>query len=124
MPEIGSRVALDNGVRIPLFQRSRSSSMTKVFFRLVPCPQAEWEGEPYLNFVLDLFHEQKRPGFRERFFLAQSENSADLIVILEPATFKTKEYAKVLWSMESIDQRSARVYTVNYDDAPLAYLPG
>jgi Exostosin family. len=124
MPEIGARVALDNGVRVPLFQRSRSCSMTKVFFTLVPCPQAEWEGEPYLNFVLDLFHKQKRPGFTERFFLAQSENSADLIVILEPATFKTKEYAEVLWSMESINQRSARVHTINYDDAPLAYLPG
>jgi exostosin family protein len=98
--------------------------MTKVFFTLVPCPQAEWEGEPYLNFVLDLFHEQKRPGFKELFSLAQSETSADLIVILEPATFKTKEYAEVLWSMESINDCSARVFTVNYDDAPVAYLPG
>jgi Exostosin family len=124
MPEIWSRVALDNGVQIPLFQRSPSSSMTEVFFTLVPCPQAEWEGEPYLNFVLDLFHEQKTPGFKEHFSLAQSESSADLIVILEPATFKTKEYAKVLWSMKSVNQCSAQVYTVNYDDAPLAYLPG
>jgi exostosin family protein len=98
--------------------------MTKIFFTLVPCPQAEWEGEPYLNFVLDLFHEQKQPGFTDLFSLARSENSADLIVVLEPATFKTKEYAEVLWSMESINQCSARVYTINYDDAPLAYLPG
>lgn len=30
--------------------------MTKVFFALVACAQAEWEGEPYRNSVLDLFH--------------------------------------------------------------------
>jgi hypothetical protein len=47
--------------------------MTKVFFELVPCAQAEWEGEAYRNFVLELFHQQKTPGFNKRFGLAQSE---------------------------------------------------
>jgi hypothetical protein len=98
--------------------------MTKVFFTLVPCAQAEWEGDPYRDFVLDLFDRQKAPGFKARFSLAQDEDSADLIVVLEPLSFKTKEYAKVLWSMRSINRYPSRVLTINQDDAPLPYLPG
>ncbi len=46
-------------------------STTKVYFTLVPCAQAEWEGEPYLNFVLDLFQRQKMPGFHQRYSLVE-----------------------------------------------------
>jgi Exostosin family len=98
--------------------------MTKVFFTLVPCAQAEWEGEPYLNFVLDLFRRQGIPEFSERYCLSRDEDSADLIIVLEPVSFKTKEYAEVLRSMRSINCCSTRVFTINQDDGPLPFLPG
>jgi hypothetical protein len=98
--------------------------MTRVFFTLVPCPQAEWEGEPYRNFVHDLFQRQKGPEFHNRYCLAHDEDSADLIIILEPVSFKTKEYGKVLWSIGSVKCYPTRVFTINQDDAPLAFLPG
>jgi hypothetical protein len=98
--------------------------MTKVFFTLVPCPQAEWEGEPYRNFVLNLFHQQKAVEFQQKYSLARDEDSADLIVILEPASFKTKEYAKVLWTMRAVNLYPTRLFTINQDDAPLAFFPG
>jgi exostosin family protein len=98
--------------------------MIQVFFTLVACHQAEWEGEPYRNFVLDLFHRQKAPDFRKRYGLAQDTDSADVVVVLEPMSFKTKEYAKALRSIHSINRCPGRVFTINQDDAPLAFLPG
>jgi len=99
-------------------------STTKVYFTLVPCAQAEWEGEPYLNFVLDLFQRQKMPGFHQRYSLVEDVDSADLIAVLEPVAFKTKEYQNVLWSMRPVNRCPNRIFTINQDDAPLAFLPG
>jgi hypothetical protein len=98
--------------------------MTKVFFSLVPCPQAEWEGECYLSFVKNLFHGQVLSRFAERFSLADDEEHADLIVILEPVSFKSKPYGDVLRSMPCVERDPMRVFTINCDDGPLPFLPG
>jgi hypothetical protein len=98
--------------------------MTKVLFTLVPCPQAEWEGEPYRKFVLDLFHRQAPSGFAERYALANDAESADLAVVLEPASFKTEAYRNVLLGMQLVQDYPEKIFTINYDDAPLAFLPG
>jgi Exostosin family len=98
--------------------------MTKVFFSLVPFPQAEWEGESYRNFVLDLFSRQTAPRFAEQYCLAEDEDSADLIVVLEPISFKSRVYGAVLRSMRCIERDPTRVFTINYDDGPLPFLPG
>jgi Exostosin family len=95
-----------------------------VCFQLVPCSQADWEGDVYRNFVLDLFYRQSATGFATRYAVTDGVESADLIVILEPNMFKTRAYASLLWSMRAIQAYPARVFTINYDDAPLAFLPG
>src|SRR5271166_149639 len=95
-----------------------------VYFQLVPCSQADWEGDVYRNFVLGLFYRQSATGFATRYAVTDAVESADLVVILEPNMFKTREYASVLWSMHAIQADPARVFTINYDDAPLAFLPG
>jgi hypothetical protein len=98
--------------------------MTHVYFAIVPCPQAEWEGEVYRQFVSNLFRSQKSPRFGERYIWANDPNCADLIVILEPVSFKTAEYADFLRQIPSVQNCPERVFTINYDDAPLAFIPG
>jgi hypothetical protein len=98
--------------------------MTKVLFALVPCPQAEWEGEAYREFVLDLFHRQARGGFTERYALVNDAETADLAVVLEPVSFKTAAYRNVLRGMDLVRNYPGKILTINYDDAPLAFLPG
>lgn len=99
-------------------------SMTKVCLTLVPCAQADWEGEHYRNFVVDLFRRQTVKDFTRRYFLTDDVESADLIVVLEPNSFKTRQYGSVLSSMAALQNDPTRVFTINYDDAPLAFLPG
>jgi hypothetical protein len=100
------------------------TAKANVCFQLVPCSQAEWEGDAYRNFALDLFHRQNTPGFAGRYAVTDDVESADLIVILEPNMFKTREYASILWSMPAIQAHPTRAFTINCDDAPLAFLPG
>jgi hypothetical protein len=78
--------------------------MIKVFFSLVPCPQAKWEGQSYRDFVIDLFHDQAGPQFAERYSLAGEAKSADLIVVLEPVSFKSRSYGDVLRSMPCVER--------------------
>jgi hypothetical protein len=98
--------------------------MIKVCLTLVPCPQADWEGEQYRNFALDLFCRQSAKDFTKRYGWTDEMASADLIVVLEPNSFKTQEYQGVLRSIAAVEKYPARVFTINYDDAPLAFLPG
>jgi len=98
--------------------------MIRVFFSLVPCLQAEWEGEPYRTFVMDLFNQQKAPGFAERYALAADADAADLVIILEPSTFKRYAYGEILKGMPSVQKHPEKIFTANYDDGPLAFFPG
>ena len=98
--------------------------MTSVFFALVPCPQADWEGEAYREFVSKLFRLQKHPRFGERYTWVDAADSADLVIVLEPVSFKTATYRDVLWQIPSVQHQPDKVFTINYDDAPLAFLPG
>jgi hypothetical protein len=98
--------------------------MTSVFFALVPCPQADWEGEAYREFVSKLFRLQKLPRFGERYTWVDAADSADLVIVLEPVSFKTATYREILWQIPSVRDCPGNVFTINYDDAPLAFLPG
>ena len=99
-------------------------SMTKVCLTLVPCSQAEWEGEHYRNFVRELFWRQTAAEFSRRYSLTDDAESADLVVVLEPNSFKTRSYGSVLRSIAAVQSYPNRVFTINHDDAPLAFLPG
>src|SRR6516162_6371286 len=93
--------------------------MTSVFFALVPCPQADWEGEAYREFVSKLFRLQKLPRFGERYTWVDAADSADLVIVLEPVSFKTATYREILWQIPSVRDCPGNVFTINYDDAPL-----
>src|SRR5262249_20958209 len=98
--------------------------MSRVFFVLTPSPQADWEGEAYRAFVLELFRLQRGPRFENRYSYVDAAEAADLVIVLEPVSFKTAAYGDILWQMPSVRQSPEKVFTINCDDAPLPFLPG
>lgn len=73
--------------------------MTKVFFTLVPCAQAEWEGEPYRNFWARPF---SRKAWEE-FFAPERRLSLmlDCLVLLSAERTNPMLDYRLRWSRRS-----------------------
>jgi hypothetical protein len=69
-------------------------------------------------------HELRQHGGACGLQLAASPAQADILILLQSAQYKTREYIKVLESDPLIRDHAERIYVIDYDDHPEGMLAG
>lgn len=70
------------------------------------------------------YDELKKFGSQSAFVAEMECSRADLIIYLESAQYKSRDYIKTLENDPVIRDHAERVYTINYDDHPEGMLAG
>ena len=98
-----------------------SAKLMRVF---ITFPKSAFLRDYEHAFVPLLYEELEKFGGNSQFVGERDCSRADIIVYLESAQYKTRDYIKTVENDPVIRNHAERVYTINYDDHPEGMLAG